>query len=82
MGPCALRPHELEAPVKDQAPTEMTPRSFDLDPSGAFLFAAGEGSGNIVSYRIDPKGRGLNRLETYEVGKAPWWVMAVEVPSK
>jgi 6-phosphogluconolactonase len=65
-----------------QTPTERTPRSFDLDPSGTFLFAAGEGSGKVLTYRIDPKNGELNRLETYEVGKAPWWVMAVDLPAK
>jgi 6-phosphogluconolactonase len=65
-----------------QTPTEKTPRSFDLDPAGSFLFAAGEGSGKVASYRIDAKTGELNRLETYEVGKAPWWVMVVELPAK
>jgi 6-phosphogluconolactonase len=44
-----------------QTPTEKTPRSFDLVPSGTFLFAAGEGSGKVVSYRIDAKTGELNR---------------------
>jgi 6-phosphogluconolactonase len=65
-----------------QAATEKTPRSFDLDRSGTFLFAAGEGSGKVASYRIDPKTGELNRLETYEVGKAPWWVMAVDLTAR
>ncbi len=65
-----------------QVPTEKTPRSFDLDPSGQFLFAAGEASGKLAAYRVDPQTGGLTRLMTYEVGKQPWWVMAVEVPAK
>jgi len=64
------------------ATTEKTPRSFDLDPSGKFLFAAGEASGKVAAYRIDPDTGGLKRLATYEVGKRPWWVMAVEMPAK
>jgi 6-phosphogluconolactonase len=62
-----------------QTPTEKTPRSFDLDPSGKFLFAAGESSGKVVSYRIDQKTGDLARLKTYNVGKTPWWVMAVRM---
>lgn len=62
-----------------QEPTEKTPRSFDLDPSGKFLFAAGESSGKLAVYGVDGKSGRLKRLRTYEVGKTPWWVLAVEV---
>jgi 6-phosphogluconolactonase len=64
-----------------QTPTEKTPRSFDLDPSGKFLFAAGESSGRLAAYRIHEKGS-LERIATYEVGKMPWWVMAVRLPGQ
>ena len=40
-----------------QAPTEKTPRSFDLDSEGRFLYAAGESSGKVAAYRIDKIGR-------------------------
>src|SRR5262249_22349118 len=36
-----------------QTPTEKTPRSFDIEPDGRFLLAAGEGSGKLAVYRID-----------------------------
>ena len=65
-----------------QVPTEKTPRSFDLDPSGQFLFAAGEGSGKVAAYRIDRDSGGLTRLTTQQVGPRPWWVLAVEMPAK
>jgi 6-phosphogluconolactonase len=61
-----------------QSATEKTPRSFDLDPSGKYLFATGESSGKLAGYRIDPNDGGLTRLATYEVGKMPWWVLAVD----
>jgi 6-phosphogluconolactonase len=64
-----------------QEPTEKTPRSFDLDPSGKYLFAAGESSGKLATYSVDGKSGRLKRLETYEVGKTPWWVLAVELRS-
>jgi 6-phosphogluconolactonase len=68
--------------VIGQAATEKTPRSFDIDPSGKYLFAAGESSGKLAGYRIDPKTGELTRLATYEVGKMPWWVLAVELRPK
>jgi 6-phosphogluconolactonase len=38
-----------------QEATERTPRSFDIDPSGKFLYAAGESPGKVACYRIDEK---------------------------
>jgi 6-phosphogluconolactonase len=62
-----------------QEPTEKTPRSFDLDPSGKYLLAAGESSGKLAAYRVDGTSGRLTRQETYEVGRMPWWVLAVEL---
>jgi 6-phosphogluconolactonase len=61
------------------APTQKTPRSFDIDPSGKNLFAAGESSGKLASYRIDPKKGELTQFATQDLGKMPWWVMAVDL---
>ncbi len=63
-----------------QEATEKTPRSFDIDPSGRFLFAAGESSGKLATYGIDGKTGRLKRLKTAGVGKTPWWVLALGVP--
>src|SRR5262249_8938139 len=65
-----------------QTATEKTPRSFDIDPAGRFLYAAGEDSGKLAAYAIDPKTGGLRREATYAVGRTPWWVMAVDLPGK
>ena len=65
-----------------QTPTEKTPRSFDIDPSGKFLFAAGEASGKLAAYRVNEVSGTLQRTATYDVGKMPWWVMAVKLPRK
>jgi 6-phosphogluconolactonase len=65
-----------------QTATEKTPRSFDLDPSGKFLFAAGESSGKLAGYRVDEATGRLERIATYDIGKTPWWVMAVRLPEK
>jgi 6-phosphogluconolactonase len=65
-----------------QAPTEMTPRSFDIDPDGRFLYAAGEASGKLAAYRIDTATGELERFATYPAGRQPWWVMAVRLPEQ
>jgi 6-phosphogluconolactonase len=65
-----------------QVATEKTPRSFDLDPSGRFLFAAGEESDRLASYRLDATTGLPQRLKTYNVGRQPWWVLAVQLPEE
>ena len=60
-----------------QEPTEKTPRSFDIDPEGQFLIAAGEGSGKLVVYQIDGDIGRLSVKHRYDAGPRPWWVMIV-----
>ena len=67
------------APPKTPPPTEKRPRSFDIDPSGRFLFAAAESSGRLAGCRIDAATGKLERIATYEAGKMAWWVMAVRL---
>ncbi len=62
-----------------QTPTEKTPRSFDIDPSGRFAFGAGEGSGKLAFFECDPNTGKLTRLETYDVGQSLTWVLAVRL---
>jgi dipeptidyl aminopeptidase/acylaminoacyl peptidase len=78
---CFALDDDGKAPALGQEPTEKTPRSFDLDPSGKYLFAAGESSGKLAAYGVDGKSGRLKRLETSEVGKTPWWVLAVDLPA-
>ena len=40
-------------PVQQQA-TGATPRNFAIDPTGAYCIVAGQGSGDIRLYTIDP----------------------------
>jgi len=43
------------APV-EYVPTQgKTPRNFKIDPTGSYLFAANQDTGNIVQFRIDAK---------------------------
>jgi 6-phosphogluconolactonase len=62
-----------------QTPTEKTPRSFDVEPAGKYLLAAGEGSGKLAVYHVDPATGKLTLLHTYDVGKSLTWVMAVKL---
>jgi 6-phosphogluconolactonase len=63
-----------------QTPTEKTPRSFGLSPNGNWLFGAGEGSGKLATFAVDPKTGKLERKETTDVGKSLTWVTVVRLP--
>jgi 6-phosphogluconolactonase len=62
-----------------QQQTERTPRSFDINPRGTHLIAAGEGSGKLAVYAIDAKIGSLSTKHTYDVAPRLWWVLAAEV---
>ena len=59
-----------------QEPSEKTPRAFNLDPGGRFLFAAGLDTGRLASYRIGPDGR-LESLRIFVLGQGPMWVLPI-----
>jgi 6-phosphogluconolactonase len=63
-----------------RVPTEPVPRAIGIDPAGSFFFAAGLESGNLASYRIDGGTGELQHLATRPVGKAPMWVLTIELP--
>lgn len=56
-------------------PTEPVPRAFGIDPTGHFLYAGGQDSGILASYRIDEKSGRLCPMKTYTVGKQSMWVL-------
>lgn len=60
-------------------PTEKTPRSFDIDPTGHFLLAAGESSGRLAISQIDATSGRLKLLRTEEVGPKLWWVQTLGI---
>ena len=63
-----------------QAPTEKTPRSFNLMPGGEkFVVAAGQGNDRLAVYRRDAKSGTLTKLKSYDCGKGPAWVLGVEI---
>ena len=56
-------------------PVPASPRSFNIDPTGAFLYCAGEEAGTMTAYCVDQDNGTLHPVADYEVGKAPFWVM-------
>ena len=80
--PCFASDRRERSDLLGYTPTEKTPRSFDIDPSGRWLFAAGEGSGKLAGYRIDAKTGDLLRVSTLAVGPEPWCVLAVRIEAK
>ncbi|MBL4683892.1 MAG: lactonase family protein [Nannocystaceae bacterium] len=59
--------------------TEPVPREFEVDPTGRFVYSAGQGSGDMAGYTIDEAGS-LSAGATVTIGGSPAWVLAVELP--
>jgi len=58
------------------APVPASPRSFNIDPDGRFLYCAGEAAGMMTAYRVDQSDGSLHPIRDYTVGEKPFWVMA------
>lgn len=58
-------------------PVPASPRSFNIDPTGAYLYCAGEAANRMTAYRVDPATGALQPIADYEVGQSPFWVMVV-----
>jgi 6-phosphogluconolactonase len=69
-----------ELTVLGHTPTEKTPRSFDLDPTGKFLYVCGEATDKLAAYRLDQETGALTLTATYSVGKIPWWTLVIGMP--
>ncbi|MGE4003417.1 MAG: lactonase family protein [Planctomycetaceae bacterium] len=70
---------QVRATDPPTTPTEKTPRSFNIHPSGKWMYVAGQDSGNLTAYRIGDDGD-LTPLQTVPVGKSPSWVQVVTIP--
>lgn len=57
--------------------TEATPRAFSFDVTGKFIISAGQSSGRLAVYRLNPADGALQLVQTVEAGKEPVWVEAV-----
>ena len=64
--------------AKGHFATETTPRFFDLDPTGNFLYAVGQGSGRMASYQVDIASGVLVPMEVYDVDESPLWIQFVK----
>ena len=53
-----------------------SPRSFNVDPDGRFLYCAGEAAGVMTAYSVNQSDGTLHPLRDYNVGDKPFWVMA------
>ncbi len=60
--------------------TEKQPRGFNIDPSGCYLFAVGQLSHALSSYRIEADSGKLTKLKEHPMGKNPNWVEIVDLP--
>ena len=59
-------------------PTEKTPRGFNIDPRGRFLFSVGLDSHALTVYRIDPQRR-ADPVKQYAMGQLPNWIEIVDL---
>jgi 6-phosphogluconolactonase len=60
-------------------PVPASPRSFNLDPTGTYLYCAGEAADRMTAYRVDPASGALHPMQDYAVGKQPFWVMVTKL---
>ena len=56
-----------------------SPRSFNIDPTGAYLYCAGESADLMTAYRVDTATGELSPFADYPVGKQPFWVLATRL---
>ena len=56
-------------------PISESPRSFNIDPTGTYLYGAGEAADTMTCYRVDAATGELQPLQDYAVGSQPFWVM-------
>ena len=64
--------------ARDHFPVEPNPRFFEIDPTGNYVYSAGQGSGRLVSFRRDADSGALETLGHYDVGDSPLWIQFVE----
>ena len=58
----------------DFFPTQTTPRSFAIDLTGRYLYAAGLRADKLDAFSIDPLNGRLIRIATYDTPQGPAWV--------
>ena len=58
-------------------PVPSSPRSFSIDPTGHFCYCAGETAGRLRAFRVDQATGDLQQTDEFDVGQAPFWVLAL-----
>jgi 6-phosphogluconolactonase len=56
-------------------PVPASPRSFNIDPTGSYLYCAGEAADRMTVYLVDQDTGALTPFQDYEVGHKPFWVL-------
>jgi 6-phosphogluconolactonase len=59
--------------------TEQSPRGFAIDPSDRFLVCAGQDSGGLSAYAIDPATGRLRKTDSCSIGPNANWVDIFEL---
>lgn len=60
-------------------PSVSSPREFDIDATGRYLYVAGETTNDLACYHIDSITGALDLIENLIVGKNPTWVKTVQL---
>lgn len=63
--------------AKGHFETERTPRFFDIDPTGQYVYSVGQDSNRLVSYAMNAVDGSLKVLERHDVGENPLWIQFV-----
>jgi len=71
----AIDPESGHMKIVGHYATVHFPRSFCIDLTGNFLYAAGQQAAAMAAYRINPKTGALDKLAEYETADVPIWVM-------
>jgi 6-phosphogluconolactonase len=66
-------------PSRATVPTERQPRAFAIDPTGRFLFVAGQKSNRLSAYAIDAETGVPSKLGDHATGGDPCWVEIIGV---
>ena len=56
------------------------PTPYPWTPQDKFLSSAGQESGRMASFSVNPDSGELTPLETYPLGNRPAWVSITELP--
>ena len=59
--------------------SEAIPNALSQDQQDKFLFSAGQESGRMASFSVNPDSGEVTPMETYPLGNMPAWVSITEL---